>query len=498
MSFELVSMAETDGGEVVDGRKKESLLGRFRSAAARTLRGSTTSPTCTAKADQPSSKLTVESEQSPGLVFGVPLELIADLGAPLMSVANPAVPAFIESAFDYLATSEGQTEGLFRLSGSASSIRALKRAVDAGERIDWRPGVDAHNAAGLIKLYLREFPEPLLTFALFDLFCQAAQCPDAHFKLTAMRLLLRALPVLNCSFLRYLFGQILKLCQNEAETKMGISNMATVLGPNLGRPEREPVDQESMLGWTMQATRIASTLLQHYDVLFDQAAGHSDGAIAIATYDYVPQDGDELALMAGGLVLILDRTGEDNWWLGSAADPATGEIRTGGIPSNYVRILYAVPVLKAHPGEEGGDGGDQLGMDQSGSEEEEQDEKSLGQEHCESEKDSQLDADINSEGLDGHHKHCEDKGLQPVADADDLFVGAQDSSSEAEAGSVRETLGMLAERVARLELELAEERSKRINLENIIPELLKNQDQVLALLVSLKERGEEAAASLPN
>lgn len=58
-----------------------------------------------------------------------------------------------------------ETEGLFRRSPSAATVRDLKNRVNNGEVI---PLHDPHVSAVLLKTFLRELTEPLLTYELYD------------------------------------------------------------------------------------------------------------------------------------------------------------------------------------------------------------------------------------------------------------------------------------------------------------------------------------------
>ena len=63
-------------------------------------------------------------------------------------------------------------EGLFRLSGNQNEVDVERRKIDAwgggGGEEDYPIGTDPHVMASLLKKYLRELPEPLLTYDLFD------------------------------------------------------------------------------------------------------------------------------------------------------------------------------------------------------------------------------------------------------------------------------------------------------------------------------------------
>lgn len=66
-------------------------------------------------------------------------------------------------------------EGLFRISGSSSKIKKLKNAFDAGIVNIEEYYRDAHTIAGVLKCYLRELPEPLLTFELYEEWINASK-----------------------------------------------------------------------------------------------------------------------------------------------------------------------------------------------------------------------------------------------------------------------------------------------------------------------------------
>jgi len=61
------------------------------------------------------------------------------------------------------------TEGIFRRSGNISRINELKKKINEGsiEIVNFS-NEDTHVVAGLLKTFLRDLSEPLLTFELYD------------------------------------------------------------------------------------------------------------------------------------------------------------------------------------------------------------------------------------------------------------------------------------------------------------------------------------------
>lgn len=59
-----------------------------------------------------------------------------------------------------------ETEGLFRRSASVQLVKELQSKYNHGQPVDFHG--DVHLAAVLLKTFLRELEEPLMTFDLYD------------------------------------------------------------------------------------------------------------------------------------------------------------------------------------------------------------------------------------------------------------------------------------------------------------------------------------------
>lgn len=59
------------------------------------------------------------------------------------------------------------TEGIFRRSGNIQRINELKKRINEGAFIDMS-SEDTHVVAGVLKTFLRDLQEPLLTYELYD------------------------------------------------------------------------------------------------------------------------------------------------------------------------------------------------------------------------------------------------------------------------------------------------------------------------------------------
>ncbi|KTF89597.1 hypothetical protein cypCar_00042156, partial [Cyprinus carpio] len=77
-------------------------------------------------------------------------------------------------ATDLLTCGSSLNSGLFRVAPSASKLKKLKASLDCGVLDFQEYSADPHAIAGALKSYLRELPEPLLTFDLYDDWIQAS------------------------------------------------------------------------------------------------------------------------------------------------------------------------------------------------------------------------------------------------------------------------------------------------------------------------------------
>ncbi|CAM9718631.1 unnamed protein product [Lampetra fluviatilis] len=92
--------------------------------------------------------------------FGVGLKRLAENSGQL-------IPLVVRDTVAYLKEHGLQTEGIFRRSASTQALRETQERYNRGQPVDFQALGDVHLAAVILKTFLRELPEPLLTFSLF-------------------------------------------------------------------------------------------------------------------------------------------------------------------------------------------------------------------------------------------------------------------------------------------------------------------------------------------
>eukprot|EP01126_Amoeba_proteus_P051196 TRINITY_DN6102_c0_g6_i3.p1 TRINITY_DN6102_c0_g6~~TRINITY_DN6102_c0_g6_i3.p1 ORF type:complete len:412 (-),score=91.15 TRINITY_DN6102_c0_g6_i3:280-1515(-) len=98
--------------------------------------------------------------------FDVPLHVLLEL-------EKTEIPRIVTSVVQYL-ESYGLVRGIFRVSGAASEVEQYTNALDRGQVIDFEEyDADVNAVAGLLKLFLRKLPEPLLQTDLYPHFLKS-------------------------------------------------------------------------------------------------------------------------------------------------------------------------------------------------------------------------------------------------------------------------------------------------------------------------------------
>ncbi|NP_001395155.1 rho GTPase-activating protein 44 isoform 5 [Mus musculus] len=193
--------------------------------------------------------------------FGKPLE-------EHLMISGREIAFPIEACVTMLLECGMQEEGLFRVAPSASKLKKLKAALDCCVVDVQEYSADPHAIAGALKSYLRELPEPLMTFELYDEWIQASNIQEQDKRLQALWNACEKLPKANHNNIKYLIKFLSKLSEYQDVNKMTPSNMAIVLGPNLLWPQSEGNITEMMTTVSLQIVGIIEPIIQHADWFF--------------------------------------------------------------------------------------------------------------------------------------------------------------------------------------------------------------------------------------
>ncbi|XP_013924514.1 PREDICTED: rho GTPase-activating protein 17 [Thamnophis sirtalis] len=195
--------------------------------------------------------------------FGTPLEEHLK-----RSGREIAVP--IEACVMMLLETGMKEEGLFRIAAGASKLKKLKAALDCSSSHLDEFYSDPHAVAGALKSYLRELPEPLMTYALYEEWTQVANIQDQDKKLQDLWRICQKLPKPNLANFRYLIKFLAKLAQYSDINKMTPSNIAIVLGPNLLWAKNEGSLAEMAAATSVHVVAVVEPIIQHATWFFPE------------------------------------------------------------------------------------------------------------------------------------------------------------------------------------------------------------------------------------
>ncbi|XP_061071656.1 rho GTPase-activating protein 24 isoform X1 [Conger conger] len=177
-------------------------------------------------------------------------------------------PMLVEQCADFIRQWGLREEGLFRLPGQANLVKELQDAFDCGEKPSFDCNTDVHTVASLLKLYLRELPEPVIPFAKYEEFlsCTKLLSKDEGSGMKELKKQVESLPPVNYNLLKYICRFLDEVQSYSGVNKMSVQNLATVFGPNILRPKVE--DPVAIMEGTVLVQQLMSVVIGSHDVLF--------------------------------------------------------------------------------------------------------------------------------------------------------------------------------------------------------------------------------------
>ncbi|KAE8279125.1 Breakpoint cluster region protein [Larimichthys crocea] len=214
------------------------------------------------------------STTQPPPVFRVPIEIVAQQEGVL-------VPHVVRCCVEEVERRGMDEVGIYRVSGTTSDIGVLKTAFDSNlrEAVTRLRSAEVNAVSGVLKLYFRELPEPVIPTDLFQSLARTLDIQDINSRLVSMLSLLHSCPGPNRHTFLYLLHHLQRVSEKQDTNKMSLMNLATVFGPSLLRPpvvglghdgptvdiSQEVVVQVQVVFWYLQCNNLpeAQTSLQH-------------------------------------------------------------------------------------------------------------------------------------------------------------------------------------------------------------------------------------------
>ncbi|KAI1305328.1 N-chimaerin [Halotydeus destructor] len=164
-------------------------------------------------------------------VFGVDLTT-------LVKACNTIRPFVVDLCVKEIENRGLHVEGLYRVSGFADDVEALKTKLESeSESADnyLRSCDDVHVITGVLKMFFRHLPVPVITFDTYPFFLQAIRRKNDDDKLHGLRDAINKLPPAHYQTLKYFLGHLNRVSQLSEQNLMTAYNLSTVFCPTLMR-----------------------------------------------------------------------------------------------------------------------------------------------------------------------------------------------------------------------------------------------------------------------
>uniref|UniRef100_A0A671QP81 Unconventional myosin-IXa-like n=1 Tax=Sinocyclocheilus anshuiensis TaxID=1608454 RepID=A0A671QP81_9TELE len=142
-----------------------------------------------------------------------------------------AVPLVVEKLINYIEMHGLYTEGIYRKSGSTNKIKELKQGLDTdvnGVNLD---DYNINVIASVFKQWLRDLPNPLMTFELYEEFLRAMGLQDKKEAIRGVYSIIDQLSRTHLNTLERLIFHLVRIVLQEETNRMSANALAIVFAP---------------------------------------------------------------------------------------------------------------------------------------------------------------------------------------------------------------------------------------------------------------------------
>uniref|UniRef100_A0A673CEN7 Rho GTPase-activating protein 29 n=1 Tax=Sphaeramia orbicularis TaxID=375764 RepID=A0A673CEN7_9TELE len=196
--------------------------------------------------------------------------------------SQDGIPFIIRKCTSEIENRALNIKGIYRVNGAKSRVEKLCQAFENGKDLVELSELYPHDISNVLKLYLRQLPEPLILFRYYNDFIGLAKesqsviveelevSVELNRVLFKIKDLLRHLPPTHYKTLQFLIEHLHRVSEQAEENKMTASNLGIIFGPTLIKPRQADaeVSLSSLVDYPYQAL-IVELLIRHYQMVFD-------------------------------------------------------------------------------------------------------------------------------------------------------------------------------------------------------------------------------------
>ncbi|XP_056116594.1 rho GTPase-activating protein 18 isoform X2 [Rhinichthys klamathensis goyatoka] len=203
-------------------------------------------------------------------LFGVPLSTLLDQDQ--RRIPGTKVPLILQQLISHIEEQGLDTEGVLRIPGAATRVKAICQELEHKfyeGMFPWE-SLKQHDAASLLKLFIRELPYPLLTVQYFNAFASVLKLPTKKQQLQALNLLVLLLPEPNRDTLKALMEFFHRVIDRKDRNKMTLNNVAVVMAPNIFMCKgfRSKISEQQEFAMAAGTANIVRLLIRYQNLLW--------------------------------------------------------------------------------------------------------------------------------------------------------------------------------------------------------------------------------------
>lgn len=203
-------------------------------------------------------------------LFGVPLPTLLDQDQ--RRSPGTKVPFILQRLITHIEEEGLDTEGLLRIPGAATRVKSLCQELESSfydGLFPWKQ-LKQHDAASLLKLFIRELPHPLLTVEYLNAFIAVNKLPTKKQQLQALNLLVLLLPEASRDTLKALVEFFQRVIDHQAKNKMTLNNVSVVMAPNIFmfKGFRSKVTEQQEFSMATSTANIVRLLIRYQNLLW--------------------------------------------------------------------------------------------------------------------------------------------------------------------------------------------------------------------------------------
>ncbi|KAM7151108.1 unconventional myosin-IXa isoform 4-T6 [Macrochelys suwanniensis] len=142
-----------------------------------------------------------------------------------------AVPLVVEKLINYIEMHGLYTEGIYRKSGSTNKIKELRQGLDTDIDHVNLDDYNIHVIASVFKQWLRDLPNPLMTFELYEEFLRAMGLQERKETIRGVYSVIDQLSRTHLSTLERLIFHLVRIALQEETNRMSANALAIVFAP---------------------------------------------------------------------------------------------------------------------------------------------------------------------------------------------------------------------------------------------------------------------------